>query len=345
MEYQTLYPDYNGNSIYNLSQAVFEHYGIKSRSPMNNINLKKKNLIIILDAFGYNIFSRFQGDIEHRKITSIFPTTTCTVMTTITTSLLPGEHEIIGYLGYDERKGKITNLLEFFNRSEIDEDSMDWIFSKIKNIKIDANVGIIVPFYSMNVPLLNALTKPYESYYYVDISDALSLVNLLVKKNKDLIFLYIPHIDIISHFYGPSSEITLNSAKEIFERVYKFSLNRKNDMGIIITADHGQIDVESIYEFPEEIYMMNRMPILGDVRMHIFFKDMKMKLQNYRVLNDSEMERLLGKIPEKFSGFRFGLSLDKKSYITTLTEPETRFYRGHHSSILREEMEIPLINL
>ncbi|MGC8995456.1 MAG: alkaline phosphatase family protein [Thermoplasmata archaeon] len=345
MAYEILYPEYGGNSIYNLSQTILENYGVKSRRTMDDINLKKRNLIIILDAFGYNIFEKIAKEVKHRKITSVFPTTTCTVMTTITTGMLPGEHGIIGFLGYDERYGKTVNLLEFFNQEKIDDNSLQWIFSKIWNFYIDANVGVIIPFYTINVPLVYVLTKPYESYYYVDISDALNLVDILFEKNKDLIIFYVPHIDIISHFYGPNSSITLNSARDIFEKIFNFSLKRRDEIGIIITADHGQIEAEGVYDFDDEIFSKNKMPVLGDVRMHIFNEKIDLRFDNYKVLSESEAEMLLGKIPEKYKSSYFGISLDKKFYMTPLIEKQTRFYKGQHSSILKEEMEIPLINL
>ncbi len=343
-----LKPDYE-NSIYNLASSISEILGVKKGKPLKNFEINEKLVFVLVDALGENIFQKLGINMEHETITSVFPSTTCTALTTLVTADKPANHGIIGYIGYDKISGKLINLLDFkkeySNKNE--KESINRIFLNVTTITSvnDKKIGMVLPFFSLNAPLVEFLAKNSEIYPYINIWDGILNVYNLYQKKYDFIFYYIPYVDMISHIYGPYSEATILTARETLDIIIKYL--KKIDYDVIISADHGQINISEVKMLNSTLIDRSITPVRGDTRMHIFnFKNnLKFEDENYAIYEYEKIKDLFGGDGVIDKDISVGIALNKNIYLTEITKDENINYQGSHSSILREEMEVPLINM
>ncbi len=83
----------------------------------------RKILLLVLDGMGWYNLERAHGRrplIRHElrgaacwPLTSMFPSTTSAVMSSLTTGVPPAQHGVIGYLMYFPEYGRVFNMLSF----------------------------------------------------------------------------------------------------------------------------------------------------------------------------------------------------------------------------------------
>jgi len=119
-------PDYK-NSIVNLMSSIQAAYGIKSRySRLKQLDVKelssKKNIVLmVFDGLGYDyVVKQGKGSIFEKylksKITSVFPSTTATAITSFYTGKPAQQHSITGWFMYAKEVGGIIANLPFMMR-------------------------------------------------------------------------------------------------------------------------------------------------------------------------------------------------------------------------------------
>lgn len=208
-----------------------------------------------------------------------------------------------------------------------------------------------MPYVSVKYPNRN-----YKINNEVELCDALR--KIIAKPNKQFVYAYIDDPDSVMHFHGVSSQ----NAKEKIERInaeIEKLYNECEDTLFIITADHGQVDINGYVEFYKDLElnaMLECEPYL-DARVPAFKVKAGMK-------SDFE-KRFAEKYGEDFKLFRTQELLDKGyfgsrgefgyllgDYIAVGTFTNKQFlwnenktrYLGHHTS-LTDEMFVPLILL
>ncbi len=86
-------PDYSGTSIQNLANTLLSHFGAVPRGSKLklDLDLNDRVVLILIDGLGYLDLSNIMGNSlpvsRLYRITSVFPTTTSTVLTTLFTGL------------------------------------------------------------------------------------------------------------------------------------------------------------------------------------------------------------------------------------------------------------------
>ncbi|MEM3873167.1 MAG: alkaline phosphatase family protein, partial [Nitrososphaeria archaeon] len=129
-EGKLIMPDYNNLCLVNLHSLIGRFFGIENLSyskmyiedlpDFTNIN---KIVLFIIDGLGYNFLNNHlnKTSILIRNvrewfltpITSTFPSTTSTALTSLFTAQTPIEHGIIGYTMYLKSLGLIVDMLNF----------------------------------------------------------------------------------------------------------------------------------------------------------------------------------------------------------------------------------------
>lgn len=232
-----------------------------------------KILFILMDGVGYDIMKNVFSKLSYptpRMITSIYPSTTAAVLTTISTLSLPGKH---GLLEWNLYIPEINMLVESIPFRPIGSKYMDELENmgyspKVlfygrrltnilyrKGIKVRAYVrGYIVnSCYSKN-SLVNADRVPY-----INVTDMIvRLKRDLQKCNANLYYVYIEAADAIAHLYGYSTleqetdiKYTLYIIKK--ELINKLPNEALEDLLIIIASDHGLVTIN-----PEKVIYLNK---------------------------------------------------------------------------------------
>lgn len=387
-------PDYKNLSILNLNSIIGKVFDIKSLLPpkmsiestdFSNIN---KVVLFIVDGLGYR-FLKNRLSSSHTlfsnvkegyvmPITSTFPSTTSTALTSIFTTLEPVEHGIIGYTMYMKSFGLIIDMLTFNpvygwlpNESIMQEFGIEkdpWI-TKVFGEGID--VRIFTRYSTIDSGLSKIIYRGQKVNTYVLATDLIvNLKKALESSNQTLMIAYYPGYDTISHLYGPFSE-EAETEFMFFENLIRKYLCEKLDSKIraetlfILTSDHGQAYTENIFFIKDmtKIFEQLILPPAGDSRATFLFTkqgkvdELKSLLQNelkgFKVLNSQELldkgfygtpknikEKV--RVEERIGDLTiFAVGNDALLYPYSERDRE-RAKRGSHGGLSLDEMLVPL---
>jgi hypothetical protein len=281
-------PQYGGGSLVNLMASVLEARGGPRRHPALGLLppgelVDARNVaLLILDGLGDNYLTRqgAGGELLRRRrgaLTSVFPSTTASAITTSYTACTPLEHGITGWFTYFGAAGYVAAPLPFRIRGNMQPlresgftPAQAFIakpmFQQMKSRAIVVSpVDIIDSDYNAH-HCAGAERRAFDS-----LGQLVEQVEAAVKSGPErkFVYAYWPAYDTISHRYGALS----TAAAREFERIdqaYGQLLKRLagTDSVLIATADHGFIDVpdERCLELPASLASMLRFPLCGERR-------------------------------------------------------------------------------
>lgn len=355
------------NSNLNISATLAQFLGTPNTNktlPLLQKELDKnyKNIVFIcLDGLGINpININLARDSFLRKnikqvLKSTFPSTTTNATTSLICNKLPLEHGWFGWsLHFDEIKQNIDIYLhedsqtgEKTNYVYPIADNRECYFDKTNS---DYEINPILPNFVQ--------THSEEKKIVIEnIFDLCAEIKKVCKKpDKQFVYAYLPEPDTTMHEYGVSSP----KAKDLITGInheLETLAQELSDTLIIITADHGQIDVEGYVEFYKDKEMNDLLecPPYLDARSPAFKvkigrKQLFERLFEERYSEDFKLFKSSDLISQGYFGDKgdYGYLLGDYIAIGTFThklflydEHMPRF-KGHHTS-LTEEMEVPLI--
>ena len=196
---------------------------------------------------------------------------------------------------------------------------------------------------------------------YSDLADAFNQIERIISSNeKTFTYLYIPDIDSLEHDNGVNSEIVLNKLKEIESYLCELP---KDDVAVVITADHGQTNISDDITMDFEKYNKYFYAYPGiDFGMATYYVKKNQEEEFVKQFNnDYKGEMYLFKTKEFIDNNVFGPSENNDYLISNLGEyislcnPNAQFInsleigeyygktKGNHSGLTKDEMIIPLI--
>jgi len=361
-------PDYDGKGFYNLSQSLIEFFGGKterkgiSYSIPNNENLA----LFLFDAMGISTLEKAGLlDHPHEEITSVFPSTTATALTTLFTGKTPAEHGVLGFMTFTRETGGVVNMLGVAHpmgpQLPINYEKLtakgERLGKKLSSLGVSSVA--VLPKSLSNTPMSNFDDEGFSATMpYYDFWDLKTIVNKeLSKKGRRFLYVYVPYVDTLSHHYGPYSEEAKEASKDLlnfFEAVTKSA----KDFTILGTADHGQVEVDPAQAPPQELLSLLEVPPYGDSRAMFLKTRYVEKVKNYLLENYPEFymieredvlkQKLLGldstAFPERL-GDLLVLPQSRRLLIYPYTDKEANEsfnYKGHHGGLSPEEVKIPL---
>lgn len=362
-------PDYK-NSIVNVSASLAEYFGADNDKPTlkvldDALNIGHNKVVFMLfDGMGtYPLEKNLSENDFVRKnvkavITSTFPSTTTNATTSLNTNRLPLEHGWFGWIGRFENIGK--NVVLFLHKDAISSETVsdgdypiapcdDYWFN---HAVTDYEISTVMPSFC------KGCTKyPENRIVARSVRECFDGVKkVLAKSGRQFVYAYCPYPDETMHDYGVTSAET----KKVIEEISAGLENLKNtcdDALFIVTADHGQTDVEGFVEFykDKELNDMLLCPPYLEARAPAFkvkrgFKAKFYKLFTERYGDDFKLFRSSDLIKKGYFGDRgsYGYLLGDFIAVGTYTnklfmwsDKCTRF-KGHHTS-LTDEMTVPLV--
>src|ERR671926_555287 len=121
-------PDYAGASLVDLVAALVAARGGKARhTPLGDpkFDARVRNVVfLIIDGLGDNYLARHGKGSElarrrKRSLTSVFPSTTASAITTSYTACTPLEHALTGWFTYFAQAGCVSAALPFRSRGDM----------------------------------------------------------------------------------------------------------------------------------------------------------------------------------------------------------------------------------
>ena len=278
-------PDYAGGSLVNLIASIVEARGGRARhAPLRDLKINEvKNIVlVIIDGLGDNYLARRGAGSElarrrHTPITSVFPSTTASAITTSYTGATPLEHGLTGWFTYFGEAGYVAAPLPFRTRGE-NIPLRDKGYSPERAFSAPSLFESL-PVRSIVVTCKDIIDSDYNLHHcrgaerraYETLAGFVLEVEKAVKSGPEpkFVYAYWPEFDAISHRFGSESAEAFAQFEKI-DAAYAGLIARLagTDSLVIATADHGFVDVapEESLELPATLACMLRFPLCGERR-------------------------------------------------------------------------------
>ncbi|HUQ75051.1 MAG TPA: alkaline phosphatase family protein [Burkholderiales bacterium] len=278
-------PDYAGGSLVNLVASVVAARGGKPlHEPLRDFSIPDAaNLVLlIIDGLGDNYVQRHGAGSElgrrrRRSMTSVFPSTTASAITTSYTGCTPLEHGLTGWFTYFGEAGCVSAALPFRSRGDMASLSARGVSAD--QVYTSPSLFGALPVKSVVVTYRDIIDSQYNSIHcrgaerlaYDTADELVAQIERAVKTSAErkFVYAYWPHYDAVSHRFGCESA---QAAAEfaIIDAAFGEILQRLagTDTVVIATADHGFIDAppEDCLELPATLAPMLRFPLCGERR-------------------------------------------------------------------------------
>ena len=208
-------------------------------------------LIVVVDGLGHSNLKTMSGharalsSLPNRRIETVIPSTTSAALTTITTGSLPGEHGLIGYKIRHPRLGLLSPLKDWAGVLESDNwQRREPLFSLPGSFGA-RSVVIGRPAHASG-GLTEAILRGAEYRGGQTIADRFSIASQVLRESEPtLCYLYVDELDKAAHSEGWQSDkwrLRLEQLDTAFDDVMR---TLPGDVGVMVTADHGMIDVDA----------------------------------------------------------------------------------------------------
>jgi hypothetical protein len=281
-------PDYGGGSLVNLIASIAEACG----GPRRHLPLKalaagelaaaRNVVLLVIDGLGDNYLMRrgAGGELARRRkaaITSVFPSTTASAITTSYTGCTPLEHGLTGWFTYFGEAGCVGAPLPFRTRG-------DNLTLRSKGLTPERAFPAEPLFGALQTRSIvvthrDIVDSDYnvrhcagaERRAYASLEELVDQVEAAVKSGaqRKFVYAYWPEYDAISHRYGSQGAQAFRQFETI-DAAFGELLARLSgtDSMVVATADHGFIDVppEDSLELTPSLCAQLRFPLCGERR-------------------------------------------------------------------------------
>lgn len=322
---------------------------------------------------GSNLVSSLDDDFIIKKykqmdLLTVSPSTTGCVLTSVATATYPNQHGIIGWYSHN-REFKIDYCPLLFNNrnnekslSEYNIKPSDIYKTKSKFNELNITTKVLYPDYICNSVYSNFVASNDKRISYQNYEEIVKIVKEITNNKQDTFtYLYLPEIDNLEHDNGLDAKIIKQELKKI-DNVIKDLLTIK-DLTIIVTADHGQINIEQdiVMDFKKYNDYFYGMPGIDFATTTFYVKKDKKEIFGQEFKKDFKNKMFLFQTEEFYQNHVFGLGNPSdylkdnlgeyigicKNHYCFINDEQTYEYKGktlgNHSGFSKEEMIIPLV--
>jgi len=255
-------PVYSGASLVNLISSLAQSRGGPARHPAleqlapAEISAARNLVLLIVDGLGDLYLTRrgAGGELERRRrgaMTSVFPSTTASAITTTYTGCAPLEHGLTGWFTYFGAAGCVAAPLPF--RSRGDYLPLERRGVAPEDIYASGPMFDTLPVRSIVVSHRDIVDSGYNRHHcgraerraYDDLDGLVRETEAAVKSGSErkFVYAYWPMYDTISHQHGAESEQAARQFAAV-DAAFGALLARLagTDSAVVATADHGFID-------------------------------------------------------------------------------------------------------
>ena len=336
-------------------------------------------LFVIVDGLGMNLIERLPESSFLRshmalELRAITPSTTACAFTAFATGFYPFESGITGWFTYLPEHRLTATVLPFLERySETPlQDygiSVDSVFPReVLTPRMGRTPLSILPNEICHSVAAKHLRGHTEAIEYSTKEEALdrTIAAVTEARTRSYLFLYLPHVDALSHEKGPSHPEVFKLTRLIDGHLERLAASLGSDARMVITADHGQIMVplnkQHLLVDGDPLLETLEHPPTAEGRFPIFhvspdrreefleiFHERFSQSFSLLALEEAEEAGLFG--PGEIAGSlraRFGDYVGVAREVAIIgylsaNEPERKITIGRHGGLSPDEMRVPLI--
>lgn len=304
------------------------------------------------------------ASLQQRRITTVTPSTTAAALTSLTTGRLPGEHGLVGYRIMHPKHGLISPLREWERIDDVRSwQHADPLFGLARRMGARA-MAFGRPAHAES-GFTSAILTGAEFVGGARIEDRLRAAQRqLATGEPTLAYVYVDELDRAGHHDGWQSEQWTRRLEQLDRSVSDFLTGLPNDVGVVITADHGMVDVaghqQIVFDLNDSEYK-SVVGFGGEPRFRNFYLEPGSNPNEFaEMLTAHEGKRawvltrtdalaagLFGPDVSEEIAARLGdvilAARGQVAYYCTLDDPQSFDMVGQHGSWTDEEQGIPLI--
>lgn len=245
-------PAYGSGSLADVLPALAARLGVPGAEPVLDVPDGDRFVLLMVDGLGADLLTAAAGDAPFlagllpagRVITAGAPSTTVTSLTSLGTGLPPGQH---GMAGYSFRLGgEVLNALLWTTPVPAEQVQCrpTW-FSRARSAGI--SVTSVAPARFEGSGLTRAALQGPDFVGIVDEADvdvwAAAVVAAACQGERSLVYAYQRELDHDGHGWGVGSPRWAATLRELDQRAARLRSELPEEVRLIITGDHGMIDV------------------------------------------------------------------------------------------------------
>lgn len=291
-----------------------------------------------------------------------FPSTTVTSLSSFSTGVLSGQHGMVGYRIIDPRNSEAINLLtEIPNQLEAEYwQPLETVSEQAKKLGFDCI--FIGPAEYENSGFTMATMRDSTYMPAKSIQDRFTLAEKLLSTGSGkLIYLYVPELDQQAHARGFLSAEWSARLEDLESGLRGLVTASRKDSGVLLTADHGIVDVPKENHFYlDQVELEGLVNVGGDPRVLFLYFD-RTPSESVR----EKIQKFLGKSAyvatqtELVQAGWFGevkeFSFQRMPQLFVIATSKSAFYHrdfakrkslemiGQHGSVSPEELSVPLL--
>lgn len=177
-------------------------------------------------------------------IRTVFPSTTAAAIASFATGAAPGEHGLVGYRVLEPGRDVLVNQLNGWEQGLLPEgwQRSATLFERAAARGIRA-VAIGQPRYATS-GYTRAVLRGVDYVPATSLADRFAqALQVASEPGESLVYLYVPELDQIAHAHGWQSDRWLAALESLDGELAAFERRMPRDAGLLVTADHGVIDV------------------------------------------------------------------------------------------------------
>ena len=276
-------PDYHGGSIVNLMATLKSHYGGSEHtysglknSPSEALQSAKRVILLVIDGLGADLLEHWSKqpgssgifrEHLHCRLTSVYPPTTASAVTSLMNGQAPQQHGLTGWFMNFREIGATVAVLPFISRygrqplNGVDISALVDCHSLSDGIC--GNCGMLLPEDLVDSDFSRRVGGTAKRTPYNGLDDFVAKLNDFSESTpaNSYLYAYWSELDRLSHLYGPSDPRVETHFLELQNHLQVFldKANRHNTC-VLITADHGFLD-----SGPDECIHLESHPALKDM--------------------------------------------------------------------------------
>jgi len=270
-------PDYLGGGILNLMASLLRALGGESDHPSlrllppEGLEGFTNLLLLVIDGLGADWLARQAPTgllSQHRigTLSSVFPPTTASAITTFLTGEPPQRHAITGWFTYFRELGCVLSVLPGHPRyggsgyRQAGVDLIQLLGHRPLANRIPIRTFVVSPQHIANSDYNLAHLGSARCQPYADLPDMFRQANRLLRADRDpkYLYLYWPGLDSLGHEAGMASQTLNRHLAAIEAALADFLVAAAGTRTLIlVTADHGLIDTQ-----PEDVIFLADHPRL-----------------------------------------------------------------------------------
>ena len=358
-------PDYGGACLSNLLPSVASR--LLGETPLLDVPRAARYVILLVDGLGWYPIAEHSHDSglfaprlgEATRLTCTVPSTTATSLTSLGCGSAPGSHGVVGYSFLDPDRSCVVNALTWAG-GPVDIENFvctPTLYQRMRSWGFTSGCVSLARFKGSG---LQRLAFGGTEHIGVDVEgDHRAFIGLVIGALRDheVVYAYERGLDHSGHAHGVGSWQWLDSLARAEELVTGLLENLPDDTCLLVTGDHGMVDVPEQHRITIENHpdLMGVWRVGGEPRLRQLYNRQPEQLASIWASELGERAEVwlrddaidagwLGDVTDRVRS-RIGdvlVVMHDDWAIHTRNLPKEFGLRGQHGSLTAAEMYVPL---